>query len=305
VGNPGNAADVRYDPQGFGGVGYNFRIGKYEVTAGQYTEFLNAVAADDANGLFNPSMSNPAADTYGANIQRSGAPGAYSYSVAADWANRPVTYVSFWDTARFANWLHNGQPSGPQGPGTTEDGAYTLTPSGIQFNSVSRNPGARFFIPTKNAGLAATYFDLPTRANSWPGNDITEATNPGNNANYGVGGPALGAPYYRTEVGEFELSASPYGTFDQGGNVWEVNETQLGSARGVRGKSFDDGFALGMWAQFRYPFFTPDREDNNVGFRIASVPEPSTAACAALLVPGALLRFRENARRRGRRWAIA
>ena len=33
---------------------------------------------------------------------------------AADWANRPVNYVNFWDAARFANWLHNGQPVGPQ-----------------------------------------------------------------------------------------------------------------------------------------------------------------------------------------------
>ena len=44
--------------------------------------------------------------------------------MAADWADRPVNYVSFWDAARFANWLHNGQPTGAQGAGTTEDGAY-------------------------------------------------------------------------------------------------------------------------------------------------------------------------------------
>ena len=47
VGNPGNAADTRYDLTGFGSVGYNYQIGKYEVTAGQYTEFLNAVAKAD------------------------------------------------------------------------------------------------------------------------------------------------------------------------------------------------------------------------------------------------------------------
>ena len=36
---------------GYGGVDYAYNIGKYEVTAGQYTEFLNAVADDDTYGL--------------------------------------------------------------------------------------------------------------------------------------------------------------------------------------------------------------------------------------------------------------
>ena len=37
VGNPGNAADTRYAPGGYGAVGYTYRMGKFEVTAGQYT----------------------------------------------------------------------------------------------------------------------------------------------------------------------------------------------------------------------------------------------------------------------------
>ena len=41
VGNPGNADDTH--GAGYGGVDYVYNIGKYEVTAGQYTEFLNAV----------------------------------------------------------------------------------------------------------------------------------------------------------------------------------------------------------------------------------------------------------------------
>ena len=83
----------------------------------------------------------------GANIQRTGSSPNFSYSVAADWANRPVNYVSFWDAARFANWLHNGQPTGPQGPGTTEGGAYhQRRQSG---DCLARKPGAKFFIPTE------------------------------------------------------------------------------------------------------------------------------------------------------------
>jgi len=43
VGNAGNAADTT----GHGAVAYDYDIGKYEVTAGQYAEFLNAVATTD------------------------------------------------------------------------------------------------------------------------------------------------------------------------------------------------------------------------------------------------------------------
>ena len=68
------------------------------------------------------AMGNPG-DSKGANIVQIGSLPNFSYSVAADWANRPVNWVSFWDAARFANWLNNGQPTGTQGPATTEAGA--------------------------------------------------------------------------------------------------------------------------------------------------------------------------------------
>ena len=80
--------------------------------------------------------------------------------MAADWANRPVNYVSFWDAARFANWLHNGQPTGPQGPGTTEGGAYHDVGNQTLFG---RNAGAKFFIPTENEWYKAAYHDQDCR----------------------------------------------------------------------------------------------------------------------------------------------
>ena len=53
VGNTGNTADTRYDSTGFGAVNYAYNIGKYEVTAGQYTAFLNAVGGVDTYALYN------------------------------------------------------------------------------------------------------------------------------------------------------------------------------------------------------------------------------------------------------------
>ena len=121
VGNVGNAGELSGEsvPGGIcpdricGAVNYAYNIGKFEVTAAQYKDFLNAVAKTDTYGLYNANM-NPVVSSWGCNIRRSGSAGNLSYSVAADWANRPVNYVSYWNACRFANWMHNGQPTGLQ-----------------------------------------------------------------------------------------------------------------------------------------------------------------------------------------------
>ncbi|MEI6972590.1 MAG: SUMF1/EgtB/PvdO family nonheme iron enzyme, partial [bacterium] len=98
VRNAGNAAAST----GYGTVSYAYNIGKYEVTAGQYKEFLNAVAKTDTYSLYNTNMAN---GTYGSGITQSGVSGSYTYAVNAAFTNRPVNYVSYWDACRFANWL--------------------------------------------------------------------------------------------------------------------------------------------------------------------------------------------------------
>ena len=52
VGDPGNSNSL----YGSGAVPYIYAIGKYDVTAAQYTAFLNAVAASDPYNLYNTSM---------------------------------------------------------------------------------------------------------------------------------------------------------------------------------------------------------------------------------------------------------
>jgi len=280
VGNPGNLADST----GYGAVGYTYNIGKYEVTAGQYTAFLNAVAATDTYGLYNTKMANLV--TYrGSNIQRTGSSGSYIYSVAADWANRPVNYVSWGDAARFANWLTNGQPTGVQNLTTTEDGLYFL--NGATTNAallaVTRKPGLGYAIPSEDEWYKAayynpatgTYYDYPTSSDSVPSNDLINP-DPGNNANFWQSASGtIDSPYYRTVVGEFENSDSPYGTFDQGGNVVEWNEAIIyGAARGLRGGGFMSR-DYQLTAPERSWTYSPTAEMWDFGFRVSEViPAP-------------------------------
>ena len=302
VGDAGNAADTT----GYGSVAYTYNIGKYEVTAGQYTAFLNAVAKTDTDGLYNTNM-DTAVSFYGCNIKRSGEAGSYIYSVASDWANRPVNYVSFWDSCRFANWQGNGQKTGAQDVTTTEDGAYTLDGyTGTDGRTIQRNANWKWAVTSedewykaayyKGGGTNAGYWLYPTQSDSAPSNQLVNPTNSGNNATYYNNGYTIGSPYYRTEVGAHEKSDSAYGTFDQGGNVWEWNEAiryqdQTHAYRFVRGGSFDFTRSTILQSTFRYYYDGPYSVelDAGVGFRVVqAVPEPSTILVLLSGLGGAL-----------------
>ena len=302
IGNPGNTADST----SYGAVDYTYSVGMYEVTAGQYTEFLNAIADTDTFGLYHPNM-NHVMHPIGCGIQRLGLPGNYTYSVAPDRANRPVNYVSWGDAVRFANWLHNGQPTGGQNESTTEGGSYFLNGAENRTDllAVTRQAGATWVIPTqdewykaayhKNDGVTGNYWDYPTSSDSEPSHDLIDP-DPGNNANFYTvtDGYTLGAPYWRTEVGEFENSESPYGTFDQGGNQWEWTEGVINAAHIVRGGTSDD-ILLYLQASSSYPWPAPPSEGHAIGFRVASVvPEPGSRAMWAGLALMGLLYWRRK-----------
>ncbi|HUT34937.1 MAG TPA: SUMF1/EgtB/PvdO family nonheme iron enzyme [Planctomycetota bacterium] len=298
VGDAPNAPD----DTGYGAVAYEYRIGRYEITNAQYREFLtNKAAVGDPNGLYNTDM----AGAYGG-ISRSGsgtggAPWVYAAKGGdANWNSRPVNYVSFWDIARFANWMNNGQ-----GGGDTETGAYTGIGNQATF---ARQPGALFFIPTEDEWYKAAYYDpnkgvpgywtYPTMSDSAPSNDLIDP-DPGNNATYYNGDYTIGSPYWMTLVGAHENSESAYGTFDQGGNLWEWNETAIGSSRGLRGGSWLS-LAISLSASFR---FSSEPSDGyyDTGFRLAGslesteVPEPATVSLLGIAVAALLRRRRRRA----------
>jgi formylglycine-generating enzyme required for sulfatase activity len=320
VGNAGNANDPATGNL-YGGVAYDYQIGTYDVTIGQYAAFLNAADPNgtNPNGIYNSSMGtdlNVAGVSYTA-----GAATGSKYSVmnnGGDSANRPITYVSWFDAARFANWMTNGQ-----GSGSTETGAYDLAnaPAGV---APAKTPGAAFYIPNENEwykaayysatlnGGAGDYYAYATQSNTTPGNQIGSAANQANYIIGAAGGPGgmggmggiggmggMGARYsvtqdgtysstqnYLTDVGAFSGSGSFYGTFDQSGNVYQWNDLNgaAGTSRGYRGGSWVNDDPLGRWflsSSSDSGAYDPSNEYVYGGFRLASpvaVPEPSTCA---------------------------
>jgi formylglycine-generating enzyme required for sulfatase activity len=286
VGNLGNTADTPANclgsPADCGSVDHAYYISQHETTNAQYAEFLNAVDADGGNALalYNGSMGSDAGN--GGIDFVSGNPSGSKYVVKPGFVNKPVTYVSFYDALRFANWLNNGK-----GIGDTETGAYTVTAGGITANSITRNPSAITFLTSENEWYKAAYYSPGGVYYEYPAGDDAPTTCaiPGatpNTANCLPDGPDA-----VTNVGAYTGSASPYGTFDQGGNVWEWNEATYDPGRGLRGGDF--GSLAGSLAASipYYNFVVPSFEARYLGFRVASlVPEPGPGLLGMTAVLG-------------------
>ena len=290
VGNVGNQAD----DTGRGAVDYVYQISKFELTNAQFVQFLNAVdpAGTNSLDLYPFEMSSDA--NSGLTLDNL-APAGTKYQVKPGRDIYPVFGLTYLDAVRFVNWLENGQ-----GEGSTENGTYVVNNGTIS----ARNPHATFFIPNadewykaayhQNDGVTGNYWEYPTSTDQVPfsdqppGNDAPTPTNAANFmrddgvANgYNDGLAVTGklnfdsSQNYLTPVGAYSLAISPYGTFDQGGNVWELTDPDVGHQGGdPRGGDWFNEYKF-LAASHVY-----DINDNAfyVGLRVASVPEPNTGA---------------------------
>ena len=269
VTNAGNLPDSN----GKGAVHYDFCIGRHEINNHQYAAFLNSVAVEDRFSLYN---TNSATDPQ-AGIFRTGMAGDHRYEVKPGFGHRPVVLVDFYDVLRFCNWLHHGQPAGPQDATTTEDGAYTLTPATLAAENILRNPGANFWLPSddewykaayhqplETGGEFGDYWPFPTRSLDVP---ISEPPPGGANSINACCETGRSA----TDVGSYLVAHSYYGTLDQGGNVQEWTEytpefTPLRNRR-IRGGSWNYNEYYSGKDDFE--FDTTDYDSDSIGFRVA------------------------------------
>lgn len=108
------------------------------------------------------------------------------------------------------------------------------------------------------------------------GTTTTVCSGPTGTANRANCGAVVGGVRV-TDVGAYTGSESPYGTFDQGGNVYEWTEQILygGAARATRGGGWL--WSAGSLAASYRNGASPTDEYDFMGFRLASVnPEPGT-----------------------------
>ncbi len=291
-----NLPDQNYAGQGqFGSVPYGYRIATYEVTNASYLQFLRVKAnsgdifSRDPLHLFNPSMQyDPRGGIASAG---DGWFTPLSYVLKPNMGNKPVNFVSWYDAIRFVNFLNNSA-AGPFAD--TETGAYTLgvlDAQGVPIAgaSIMRNPGAVYFLPNENEWYKAAYYQpaaqggdgdgywlSPTRSNVTAAvlataDSVGNISNPGPNVMNEAGASWNGQTDNVTTVGSAgPLSASYYGTFDQGGNVSEWTESSAPAGRVVRGGGFLGSNVINFRADQRNAI-SPDLEDAVLGFRIATI----------------------------------
>ena len=256
VGNAGNGNDPATGGV-YGGVAYDYRMGTYEISQGS----INAAVASGLTGI-----------------------------TANNWSQvKPSNGITWYQAAGFVNWLNTStghQPAYQLNAGLTE---MTLWSSAEAWQeggeNLYRNKNAYYFLPSrnewhkaayhKNDGVTADYWLYPTASNAIP----TQVTS----------GTSAGTAVYGYSLGQGPASVytagglSAYGTMAQGGNVWEWGESAYDGSNdsaterraGLGGPWLDPSeFMLSscMWGNA-----LPTGTFSSVGFRVASVPEPSSA----------------------------
>ncbi len=270
IGNPNNVADTTGSPNPAGSVAYTYNLGKYEVSRDMITKANSA-----------GSLGIPLAD-----MNMFGGPGV----------NRPATGVSWYEAARYVNWLNTstGGTAAYKFDGSGNFQLWSAGDAGYNANNMFRNSLAKYWLPSSNEWYKAAYGNPNGTWNNYPtGSDsVPTAVAGGTAANTAVHGPLIG-PADITSAG----GLSPYGTMGQGGNAWEWNETAFDGSnntadetREFRGGGWGSSYAL--VASFRLGD-NPSGGGNVIGFRVASVPEPSTGLLVVLGLSGLLLRRRK------------
>ena len=273
IGNAGNTDDLGagggISSSPYGGVSYGYRMGKYEISQ-------DAITKATAGGLA-------------------------SVVAGAHTGNEPAALMTWFEAAAFVNWLNDQRTPGLRAYNLT--GVTSLTPwASVDAwqaggENLYRHKDAFYFLPSedewykaayhKNDGVTANYWDYATASNSIPTQALSDGTLAGSAV---FEGSEAGFPADPADV-NLAGGLSPYGTMGQNGNVWEWQESAFDGInnsssenRAIRGGGWFDpeGF---LRASLRFGI-SPTLSYSDVGFRVASVPEPS---CAMLMIGSGLV----------------
>ena len=251
IGNTGNAADTTTT---YGAVPYDYRAGKYEISELQITKATQIGMAHVSAGAWTGSQ--PAAD------------------------------ITWYEAAAFVNFLNTNSGKTAAYDLTFSNGSWSMalwsseqawTAGGT---NLYRNKNAFYFLPSENEWYKAAYYNAAgTNYFLYPtGSDMAPpAVASGTNAGSAVYDGTASDPAIVDSAG----GLSPYGTMGQGGNVFEWNESAFD---GLNSSSSEDRAVLGGDWNDSENFLRsssrslddPALEINYLGFRVASVPEPST-----------------------------
>lgn len=265
IGSPGNFPDTTGNPRPAGAVDYVYRIGKYEISRGMI---------ESANRLGDLGITL-----------------ADMSSLGGNGPDQPATEVSWHEAARFTNWL-NASTGYIEPYKLVDGGSEYWLPEEAGYNPENpiRNSLARYFLPTVDEWYKAAYYDpaeavyydFATGSDSAP-DPVADGTSPAT-AIYLQ--PFDSGPAEVTRAG----GLSPFGTMGQGGNVYEWEESEVvfpysDEFHAVRG---------GAWWSGDNGISSLSREEENgehnpIGFRVASVPEPSSSCLAVLGMVGLLM----------------
>ena len=267
-----NAADTT----GYGAVPYNYRVGTYEISQLQITKAAQIGMAHVSAGAWTN--------------------------------NQPAANLSWYEAAAFVNFLNtnSGKTAAYNLTFTTN---WSMAPWSSEQawtaggTNLYRNKDAYYFLPSENEWYKAAYYNAagtnyflyPTAGNTAPV-PVASGTN--------VGAAVYDQPY---EQGPADVNSagglSLYGTMGQGGNAMEWMETAADGTnnsptevRTIRGGDWaTPELFLVSSGDLARGQSDPYLESNGMGFRVASIPEPSTYALL-LLGAGAVYAWKRRKR---------
>ncbi|WP_372795661.1 SUMF1/EgtB/PvdO family nonheme iron enzyme [Pontiella sp.] len=237
---------------GYGQVGYSYGIGTFEITADQWQKYVNASGGPVGSGT---GYEDPPTTT----------------------GSQAVNNASWYEAAQFVNWLNTS--SGHQAAYSFDgSGNMSLWSAGEQSStSAFRHKDAVYALPSENEWMKAAY---------WNGTSLQTYASPGDTEPVaGTDANFLGfGPVWNVGSGTEELN----GTYDMMGNLMEWTESTLSLldenanfTRAQRGGSIEYRVTA-LRSSDRYQGL-PEREDGSYGFRVASVPEPSSLGLMAVV----------------------